>query len=117
MPNHLLDSLLRTAREPRKLCLIDPDGGRLSYGDITGISHRYAAALLGIGVKPGDRVVVQVEKSPEALFLYLGCLRAGAVFLPLNTAYTLAEIEYFVGDSEPALLVGRPEQRDEMERI
>ena len=57
-------------------------------------------------MKPGDRVAAQVEKSTEALFLYLGCVRAGAVFLPLNTAYTPAEVEYFIGDAEPALVVG-----------
>ena len=66
------------------------------------------------GVKPGDRVAVQVEKSAEAIVLYLACLRAGAVYLPLNTAYTLAELEYFIGDAEPRVVVcatreaGRP---------
>ena len=54
------------------------------------------------GVAPGDRVAVQVEKSPEVIFLYLACLRAGAVYLPLNTGYTLAELDYFFGDAEPA---------------
>ncbi len=60
--------------------------------------------------RPGDRVAVQVEKSPEAIFLYLACLRAGAVFLPLNTAYTLAELGYFFGDAEPRLVVCDPAQ-------
>ena len=60
------------------------------------------------GVKPGDRVAVQVEKTPEAVALYLACLRAGAVYLPLNTAYTIAELDYFVGDAEPALFVSAP---------
>jgi malonyl-CoA/methylmalonyl-CoA synthetase len=63
-------------------------------------------------VKPGDRVAVQVEKSPEALFLYLGALRAAAVFLPLNPGYTLAELDYFLGDAEPQLFVGSPEQAE-----
>jgi malonyl-CoA/methylmalonyl-CoA synthetase len=53
-------------------------------------------------------VAVQVEKSPEALMLYLACLRAGAVYLPLNTAYTLAELDYFIGDAQPRLVVVDP---------
>ncbi|NJO13139.1 MAG: AMP-binding protein, partial [Gammaproteobacteria bacterium] len=56
-----------------------------------------ANALVALGVKQGDRVAVQAEKSPAFLDLYLGCVRAGAAFLPLNTAYTPAEIEYFLG--------------------
>ena len=64
-------------------------------------SGRLANTLLELGVRPGDRVAAQVEKSPEALMLYLGGLRAGAVYLPLNTAYTPAELEYFLGDAEP----------------
>ncbi len=76
------------------------------------LAARYAAAVAACGVKPGDRVAVQVEKSPEALFLYLGVVRAGAVFLPLNTAYTLAEIDYFIGDAKPALVVVDPSRRE-----
>ncbi len=64
--------------------------------------------LDALGVRPGDRVAVQVEKSPEALMLYLACLRTGAVYLPLNTAYTLAELDYFIGDAEPRLIVCAP---------
>ena len=52
---------------------------------------------------------MQVEKSPEALLLYLACVQAGAVFLPLNTAYTLAELAYFIGDAEPAVVVCSPD--------
>ena len=75
-------------------------------------SGRFANALVALGVKPDDRVAVQVEKSPEALLLYLGCIRAGAVFLPLNTAYTTAELDYFIGDAEPSLVVCDPARRE-----
>ena len=68
-------------------------------------------------MKPGDRVAAQVEKSAEALLLYLGALRAGAVYLPLNTAYTAGEIRYFLGDAEPALFVCRPELQAQMESL
>ncbi|MCX7306258.1 MAG: AMP-binding protein, partial [Hyphomicrobiales bacterium] len=77
-------------------CLIEADGLTLSYADVAAATARSAAALAACGVKPGDRVAAQVEKSREALFLYLGCVRAGAVFLPLNTAYTPSELGYFI---------------------
>ena len=70
--------------------------------------------LARLGVGPGDRVAVQVEKSVANLLLYLACLRRGAVYLPLNTAYTLAELDYFFGDAEPALIVCDPARRAEI---
>jgi malonyl-CoA/methylmalonyl-CoA synthetase len=72
-------------------------------------TQRLAAVLRALGVEPGDRVAAQVDKSPEAVLLYLACLQTGGVFLPLNTAYTGAEIDYFLGDAEPRLFVCRPE--------
>ena len=117
MPNHLFSALLPPERERQQLCVIAADGREFSYGDLDRISARYAAALASCGVRKGDRVAVQVEKSPEALFLYLGCIRSGAAFLPLNTAYTLAEIDYFISDAEPALVVGRPEQAGVLREI
>jgi len=86
-------------------CLILDDGSAWSYGDLKRWSIRMAGALRSRGVTRGDRVLVQVEKSPEAVALYLGCLRAGAVFVPLNTAYTDAEVGYFLDDSAPRLYV------------
>ena len=61
-------------------------------------------------MQPGDRVAAQIDKSLDGICLYLGTLRAGAAFLPLNTAYTPAEMDYFVGDAEPRLLVCGPEK-------
>ena len=66
---------------------------------------------------PGDRVAVQTEKSWPALVLYLGCLRAGAVYLPLNPAYTPAEVDYFLCDAEPHVFVCTPEGRDALAPI
>jgi malonyl-CoA/methylmalonyl-CoA synthetase len=90
------------------------DGRRLTYGDATALSGRLANALTARGVVPGDRVAVQVEKSPDAIVLYLACLRLGAVFLPLNTAYTMTELEYFIGDAEPRVVVCTPERAAEI---
>ncbi|HSV82767.1 MAG TPA: AMP-binding protein [Ramlibacter sp.] len=69
-------------------------------------SARYANALLAAGCVAGDRAAVQVEKSPQALALYLGCLRAGLVFLPLNTAYQASELAYLLADARPRVFVG-----------
>ncbi len=89
-------------------CLELADGNRITYADIDTRSGRMAGLLADLGVVPGDRVMVQVDKSPEAVILYLACLRAGAVFLPLNTAYTAREVEYFLNDAEPRLAVCSP---------
>ncbi|MBL8525126.1 MAG: AMP-binding protein, partial [Betaproteobacteria bacterium] len=79
-----------------------------SYGELEQITARYAGFIRSLGVAPGDRVAVQVEKSPEALFLYLACLKAGAIYLPLNSAYQEGEIDYFLGDAEPKIFVHQP---------
>jgi malonyl-CoA/methylmalonyl-CoA synthetase len=83
-----------------------PDGQHFTYGAMNRLVDRVAAALAHRKVVAGDRVVAQVEKSPEAVALYLACLRIGAVFVPLNTAYTTAEIEYFLADAGPKVAVG-----------
>ncbi len=88
------------------------DGRSYTYADVEAVSARFASALVALGVKPGDRVAAQVEKSIEAVMLYLGTLRAGAVFLPLNTAYTAAEVEYFLTDAEPSVFVCDPAAAD-----
>ena len=92
-------------------------GSRYSYGDLIAISGRYARLLADLGVVKGDRVAVQVEKSPEAVFLYLACLRAGAAYLPLNTAYTRAEIAYFLGDAQPRIFVCDPAKADALAEV
>ncbi|MGE0847924.1 MAG: malonyl-CoA synthase [Flavobacteriaceae bacterium] len=94
-----------------------PDGRRYSYGDVERVSARFANALTELGAKPGDRVAVQVEKSIEAMMLYLGAVRAGLIFLPLNTAYTPAEIGYFLSDAEPAVFVCSPEKAEALRPV
>lgn len=81
------------------------------------MSARYAGALRSLDVTQGDRVLVQVDKSPYALLLYLATLRIGAIFVPLNTAYTPTEVAYFLGDAQPRLFVARPETEDDLCRI
>ncbi|HYD99735.1 MAG TPA: malonyl-CoA synthase [Alphaproteobacteria bacterium] len=103
---HLFES--RFPADPAAPFIETPDGRVRSYGDLAAESARYAHVLAERGVRKGDRVAVQVEKSPEAISLYLACQRAGAIYLPLNTAYTAAEVEYFLTDAEPRLVVASP---------
>jgi malonyl-CoA/methylmalonyl-CoA synthetase len=82
-----------------------PDRAVLPYAGLIEEVGRAAAVLKSLGVKPGDRVMAQVEKSLANVFLYLATLQVGAVFNPLNPAYTPAELEYFIGDARPAVIV------------
>jgi malonyl-CoA/methylmalonyl-CoA synthetase len=84
--------------------LILRDGRVVTYAEMDDLSARMAA-VLRMRAKPGDRVAAQVEKSPEAVALYLACLRSGLVYLPLNAAYRDDELAYFVDDAEPAIVV------------
>ena len=88
-----------------RACFILPDGRQISYGALEEGAGRIAALLIARGVAPGDRVAIQAEKCPQAVMLYLATLKVGAVFLPLNTAYTAAEIDYFLNDAEPKVFV------------
>lgn len=111
--NANLFDILQTGIADAQAAAIETAGGeRISYGDLIGRAGRMANALVSLGVRPGDRVAAQVEKSVEAIILYLATLRAGAVFLPLNTGYTPAEIDYFIGDATPAVLVCDPARAD-----
>ena len=88
---------------------IESDDGRtFTYGQFWLLAGKLAQALLAAGAKPGDRIAVQVEKSVEAIALFYACVRAGLIFLPLNTAYTPNEISYFLGDAEPVIFVMPP---------
>ena len=103
--------------QPHRLFLITPGGREINYASLLELSGRFAAALIRRGVAPGDRVAVQVEKSPEAVLLYVACLRLGAVFVPINVANTANEVDYFLRDSQPRLAVIRPADRRLLEPI
>ena len=99
---------------PRHLFLRTPAGRELTYAQLLEHSERFAAGLAQLGVVPGDRVAAQVEKSVEAVLLYLACLSLGAVFVPINTANTPHEVEYFLHDARPKLAVVDPMRRAEL---
>lgn len=79
-----------------------------SFSDLLDTTARYAALFVRLGLSRGDRVALQTEKSPEALAVYLACLRGGFVFLPMNPAYRADEVDYLIGNAEPALVICDP---------
>ena len=105
MSNHLFDTLLADRLNDNRPFMHFADGSQWSYADTLTLSAKMANVLVANNVQPGDRVAVQVDKSPEAIALYFACLRSGAVMLPLNTAYTVTELTYFIGDAEPAAII------------
>ncbi len=108
MNANLFARLFDDLKDPAKLAIETADGTQISYGDLVARAGQIANVLVGNGVKVGDRVAAQTEKSVNALVLYLATVRAGAVYLPLNTAYTLNELDYFITDAEPSLIVCDP---------
>jgi len=115
--NHLFDGLLKTRIQDSRT-LFDVPGGRCwSYAELVALSGQLAGFLQESGVEPGDRIAVQVHKSVEAIALYLAALRCGGVFLPLNPAYTRAEVGYFLDDAEPAIFVCDSAREAEFEGI
>jgi len=117
MNANLFARLFDDLADPAKLAIETAAGDRISYQELVARAGRVANVLVARGVKLGDRVAAQTEKSVEALVLYLATVRAGAVYLPLNTAYTLHELDYFITDAEPRIVVCDPAQRDSIAAI
>jgi malonyl-CoA/methylmalonyl-CoA synthetase len=112
-PAEWVESAVRD--QPHRSFLKTPTGRELSYASLRDQSGRFAAALMRRGVVSGDRVAVQVDKSVEAVLLYVACLRMGAVFVPINTANTPNEVDYFLRDAQPKVAVIRPADRGLLE--
>jgi len=109
MSENLYDLLSRRFPADRsKPCFLLSDGSQISYGALEAGAAKVAGRLAAEGVAPGDRVALQAEKSAETIMVYLGVLKAGAVFLPLNSAYTAAEVDYFLKDAEPKVFITDP---------
>ena len=104
--------LERFPKDPTALFLDGVDGRRLLYREVPHRTGQMLSLLQQSGVQKGDRVVVQVEKSIEAVLLYLACLRAGAIYVPLNTAYTPKELGYFLQDATPRMFVCAPDRKE-----
>jgi len=120
MSNHNLfcdfEASFRAAGD--RTAIASADGNQLlSYHDLLSGAARYANALAALGVQPGDRVTVQIEKSIANVLLSLGVMKAGGVYQPLNTAYTESEVDYFIGDAEPKLIVCDPARQQSMRKL
>ena len=109
--NANLYALLRDhfAENSEQPCILHPGGAVIHYDDLDAMAARIAHVLVAAGCEKGYRVAAQVDKCWQALALYLACLRAGLVYLPLNTAYQKSELTYFFGDAEPRVIACRPE--------
>ncbi|HWF64809.1 MAG TPA: malonyl-CoA synthase [Rhizomicrobium sp.] len=111
MSENLFSFFAAAIPDPNRAFLLPPDPrDAISFHQAFACAGRFAHLLASRGVKRGDRVAVQVEKSPEAVFLYFACLRLGAIYVPFNPAYTADELAYLISDAEPALLVCVPEK-------
>ncbi len=109
MQNSSLYALFQSCFPPAEdAVFLEHERGLLKYADLDVRTGKIVHLLQNLGVSKGDRVMVMVDKSPEAIELYLACLRAGTVYVPLNTAYTADEISYYVKDAEPELFVCTP---------
>ncbi len=109
MPNkeskNLYTRLATHWQNPSAIFIEEPDGCTISYAEVKNKTAQMANTLVAMDVAPGDRVVARTKKSPNAILLYLACLRAGAVYVPLNPAYSLNELEYALNDANPKLVV------------
>jgi malonyl-CoA/methylmalonyl-CoA synthetase len=110
MANLLFDALFERGADAAPA--IETETQSFRYADLRRQTAKVAGALVALGVEPGDRVAAQIEKSAAGLILYLATIRAGAAFLPLNPAYTPAELGYFIADAEPRLILADPARRE-----
>jgi malonyl-CoA/methylmalonyl-CoA synthetase len=108
MTNPLYDAFFGPHRDSDRTFLHLPDGRTISFRAFLDMAARFANALVAAGLEPGDRLAVQVQKSAEALAVYAAAAQAGVIFLPLNTAYTADEVDYFVGNSGARLVLCDP---------
>ena len=106
MPNPLYDALFASNSDRQSPFIFDPlKGASVSYADFIKRAAQFATVIQSAGLVPGDRLVAQISKSTSALALYAGCVQSGVVYLPLNSAYTVNEVEYFLSDAGASLLV------------
>lgn len=112
--SHFDASLKKTDNKP---ILILDNGTTYDYEVIKGKSAQIASLLINLKVSPGERISIQIEKSPESLFLYLACLRAGLIYHPLNPGYTESELEFFISDAEPTVIICDPKNLSVFEKL
>lgn len=117
MPNLLYDALFMPLAARHSTLLMLQDGSEITGSALHDQIARYAHGLRSLGVQPGDRVAVQIAKSPDALAAYAATVSVGAIFLPLNTAYTATELEYFISNATPRVFLCDPQKADALRPI
>lgn len=118
MTENLFARLERRFPEDRYRLLIQTDTeAQYTYEGMDQETAGYAGVFARLNLEPGDRVAALVDKSAQSLFLYLACLRFGLIYVPLNTAYRRKELEYFLGDAEPALVIGRSQDESSLRNL
>ncbi len=118
MSDNIYLTFQRSFSEDRSAIFLEAaDGRQVTFSDLECLICRYASVLAASGAMPGQRVAVQVDASPENIALYLATLKIGAIYLPLNTAYTNYELDFFLGDATPAVFIARPEVIDSLEPL
>ena len=105
MANPLYENLFLSHRKNENPFLILSDAKIWTYNQFLLLSSKFSNALIDIGLNEGDRIAIRIEKSPHALAIYAACVQLGIVFLPLNPAYTMTEVEFFVSDSSSKLII------------
>jgi len=99
MSNPLYDNLFGKYIGAKTSFIETSDGKVITHGGFVAMAARFANVFKSMGLKKGDRIAIQVEKSVKALCIYAACVQSGIIFLPLNTGYTANEIDYFIKDS------------------
>ncbi|SLN65084.1 Long-chain-fatty-acid--CoA ligase [Roseovarius albus] len=117
MTNPLYDTLFGQHKGKNTVFLQMANGSTVTHDDFLQLASQYANLFTQLGVQPGDRVAVQIAKSPQALAIYAACVQAGIVFLPLNTAYTADEVSYFAENSGARLILCDDKRHNELEPI
>ena len=117
MANPLYDALFGRHLGQATVFLQMQDGTTLTHGQFLQQAAQYAHVLTNFGLTPGDRVAVQIEKSPQSLAIYAACVQAGLIFLPLNTAYTASELSYFAEDSGARVLICDPKSQESLTQL
>ncbi|MBN8827385.1 MAG: AMP-binding protein [Sphingobacteriia bacterium] len=112
-----LYGLFKEALESTSKPIVITENKKYSFQEIDTITGQIATILLNLGMKPEDRLAVQIKKSEYNLFLYLACLRSGFIYLPLNSTYTNDELDYFFNDAKPKVIICDPKKEKEISNI
>ena len=105
------------SKNKNKLAFLVPESKNLTYFQFDELVNIICSNLLKMNVKPGERILAQIKKSPEGIALYLACLKIGAIFVPLNTSYSIEELKFFVNDSKPVLFITDPEKKEKINTL